>query len=199
MDSPTLLVRLEVHMATYSALQLPTPVASNMYPLPGKVRSVADSGAQMDILAVRELENMRVLPSSLIPVRAQVNGASHGSIINIIGGIVLSVKGMNTRSRSSLQLFYVADNVSSTYLSLSTLKALGVVSPDFPRIPTMDEATVAASHLKKCTNDGVVNPGQISCSCPARTLSPSTPATLPCAATPENVPQLKEYLLDSCW
>ena len=198
MESPTLLVRLEVHMATYSALQLPTPMASNnKCPLPGKVRSVADSGAQMDILALHELENMRVLPSSLLPVRAQVTGASHGSSINIIGGILLSVKGINTRSRSSLQLFYVSDNVSRTYLSLSTLKALGVVSPDFPRIPMMEEeATVAATGPKQCTNDGVVAPGQTPCSCPARTLSPTAPATLPCAATPENVPQLKEFILD---
>ena len=158
-------------MATYSALQLPTPMASNnKCPLPGKVRSVADSGAQMDILALHELENMRVLPSSLLPVRAQVTGASHGSSINIIGGILLSVKGINTRSRSSLQLFYVSDNVSRTYLSLSTLKALGVVSPDFPRIPMMEEeASVAASGPKQCTNDGVVAPGQTPCSCPART------------------------------
>ena len=86
LESPTLLVRLEVHMATYSALQLPTPMASNnKCPMPGKVRSIADSGAQMDILALRELEAMRVLPSSLLPVLAQVSGASHGSSINIIG------------------------------------------------------------------------------------------------------------------
>ena len=139
MESPTLLVRLEVHMATYSALQLPIPKASNKkYPLSGKARTVADTGAQMDILALRDLENMKVLPSSLLPVRAQVNGASHGSTINIIGGIVLSVKGLNTRSGGSLQLFYVSDNVSRTYLSLATLKALGVVSSDFPRIPMIE-------------------------------------------------------------
>ena len=57
-------------MATYSAPQLPNPMASNnKCPMPGKVRSIADSGAQMDILALREFEAMRVLPSSLSVLR----------------------------------------------------------------------------------------------------------------------------------
>ena len=58
------------------------------------------------------------------------------------------------------------------------------------------EAVIAASGPHKCVNDGVVYPGQNQCSCPTRTLGPSSPAVLPCPATPENVPKIKEYLLN---
>ena len=195
-DSPTLQVHLEVHTPTYSALHLPLPmVHPQSHRSPNKVSSVADSGAQMDILARYDLEKMGVSSTSLFPVRARANGASQGSTIDILGGIILKIKGAHSQSRSTLQLFYVASNVTRTYLSLSTLKALGVVEQDFPKIP-MANSTIAATGIKKCVNDGVVHQGQTQCSCPPRTLAPSSPARLPCPATPDNIPKLQQYLLE---
>ena len=122
--------------------------------------------------------------------------ASQGSNFIIVGGVILRVRGLVPGSCSSLQLFYVASNVSRTYLSLSTLKALKVVPIDFPKVGMEDEAVVAAYGQAKCSNTGVLQPGDPPCSCPTRTMPPSTPPTLPCVATPDNVPCLKQYLLE---
>ena len=199
MDSPILPVTLEIHVHTYTALKLPPPVMSR--PHKTKVRSVADSGAQLNIIPVREITAMGIKIDSLLPVSVRVSGASQGSSINIVGGVLLRVKGLASKSCSSLQLFYVANNVSRTYLSLSTLKALRVVPVDFPKVGMDEDIVVAAngqavSGPARCTNTGVVQPGDKPCSCPNRTVPPVSPPKLPCSPTPENVPRIKQYLLD---
>ena len=198
MDSPTLSIHLEVHHSSYSALQLPPPTSPYLKPtLNRKTNGVADSGAQMNILPAQDVVAMNIQLSSLLPVRVRVGGASQGSKINIIGALLLRVRGTMAGSKSTLQIFYVADNVSRIYLSLSCLKALGVLPPDFPRVAmAKDMVEVAAAEMKRCMNDGVVLPGQQPCTCPERALPPSTPPSLPCPATPDNLPQLKQYLLD---
>ena len=62
----------------------------------------------------------------------------------------------------------MADNVKRIYLSLATLKGLGVLPPDFPNVGTVPE--VAAVGRTKCSNEGVAIPGEAPCSCPVRTL-----------------------------
>ena len=47
----------------------------------------------------------------------------------------MKVEPPDGKGPSTVRLFYVAENVSRTYLSLATLKALGIVGPDFPRWP----------------------------------------------------------------
>ena len=50
---------------------------------------------------------------------------------------------------------------------------------------------------KKCSNSGVSTfPTESPCSCPRRVLPPETPPVLPCAPTPDNVPQLKQFILE---
>ena len=70
--------------------------------------------------------------------------------MNILGAVFLPVKGMLPNSRDTLHLFYVADNVFSIYLSLSTLKTLGIVPPDFPMIGTKGQVAGVGVHM--CTN-----------------------------------------------
>ena len=201
MNSPILPVRLEVHQPTYVAMKLPLPYNRHHaahHPL--RTSGVADSGAQTNILPTAEAERMGISLPSLLPVRVRISGASSGSKINILGGVVLAVKGMSARSCTSLQLFYIADNVARIYLSLSTLRGLGVVPHNFPRVAEISE--VGAAHTAQqgpqaqCSNSGVVLPGDSPCTCPHRTLSPPKAATLPCAATEQNLPQLKQFLLD---
>ena len=137
---------------------------------------------------------MKLVPDSLLPVNTVVSGATKGSRLNILGALFLSVKGLAPNSRETLQLFYVADNVSTIYLSLSTLKGLGVVPLDFPKIAMAD--MVAGVGLQKCSNDGIVTEGQTKCSCPKRTLAPDLPTSLPYPPCKENIPKLKDWILD---
>ena len=193
MNIPTLQIRLKLHLGTYAAMNLPPPDTRSRV-VNTKTTGVADTGAQMNILPVKELSRLRISAESLLPVNAAVSGATEGSRLNILGAVFLSVRGMSHNSKETLQLFYVADNVVTIYLSLSTLKGLGVVPLDFPRIATVD--TVAAVGVKKCSNDGIVTDGQTRCSCPSRTLAPDFPTTIPYPPTKENIPKLKAWILD---
>ena len=202
--SPRLPVRLEVHTTSYKWLNLPLP-----QPMQGSIdalkgQAVPDSGAQMDVCGTNLMHRMGVDLTSLFPVRARIFGASRDAQINIIGGILLLVSDPDDHtgnvSRSTVRLFYVASNVTSTYLSLATLKALGVVEPSFPKFAALGPAqgVLAAStaSLPPCTNSGVVMPGDQPCSCHKRELPPNSPASLPCPPTEENLPRLKQWLLD---
>ena len=155
----------------------------------------------MDVLPIKIVQNMGLDPCSLIPVKAQVVCASQGSKLNIVGGLFLQVRNPGPHSQTSpsaLRLFYVASNVSRTYLSLSTLQALHVISADFPTIPYSPTTVGAVSpaSLPPCTNNGVILPGEKPCHCPKRSLGPTEPSKLPCAPTEENLPKLKQYILD---
>lgn len=89
MDSPTLPVQLQLHMGTYTALQLPIPnTPRNKQVLYSKATAVADSGAQMNILPEQELTRLGLDRSSLLPLSTTVSGATQGSRLNILGGII---------------------------------------------------------------------------------------------------------------
>ena len=200
LPSPQLRVKLELHTETYHTMDLPAPNAVSGHTHRSTIdQAVADTGAQMDICSVSTAKSMGLDTSSLLQVQARVCGATRESEILIVGAIFLEVQHPTQPSNSTVRMFYVASNVARTYLSLGTLKALGVVEESFPRIPAMWE--VAASNTSKsaiptCTNSGVVTPGEKPCSCPNRTLPPTDPPKLPCSPIEENLPILKQYLLD---
>ena len=149
MDSPTVKTCLQLHLDTYAAMSLPPPHTQH-----GKravsmtTMAIADTGAQMNIIPVQELEQLKINLTTLLPVQTAVSGATKGSRLNIVGGLFLSVKGLSPNSAETLQLFYAADNVRHTYLSLSALKALGIVPSDFPKIKVVPQ--IAGMTNNKC-------------------------------------------------
>ena len=202
--SPQLTVRLALHEPSYTSLSLSLPVS-----LDGrggafqdrKEKGVADTGAMMDITSEAMVRAMGIDSTTMIPVKTRVFGATSAEL-DVIGAVLLHVSPPSPDNKpvySTVRLFYVARNVSKTYLSLSTLKALHVVEEQFPRIPPMMEVAASTTQqpaVPTCTNDGVVLPGEKPCSCPKRDLPPPTPASLPCSPTEENLLILKQFLLD---
>ena len=165
--SPQLKISLKLHIDTYESMSLPMPVRTAGHSEKGVDTSgVADTGAQMDICSVSTVRSMGLDTTSLLPVKARVFGASKDAELNILGGIMLEVRPpylLQDQVLSTVRLFYVASNVTKTYLSLGTLKALHVVEEEFPRIPEMVE--IAASEegemvIPKCENTGVVLLGE---------------------------------------
>jgi hypothetical protein len=206
LPSPVLPVKLEVHGPSYSWLDIPLPRALRGGQSKGlSGTAVPDTGAQMDVTSVSTIRSLGLDESYLFPVAARVFGASRDAEIDIIGGILLKVQppGPNP-STSTIRMFYVARNVSRTYLSLSSLKALGVVSPEFPRMSALQQGSMASisarepAGLPPCSNDGVAQPGEMDkpCGCPRRALPPTGKPALPCAPTEENLDALKQHLLD---
>ena len=153
-------------------------------------------------------------------------GASRGAEIDIVGGSLLTV-GLPGTGNPNIKtpsphfcMVYWAKNVSRNYLPMSAMKAMGLVSHNFPSLhqtPRSRPSQLAASEsrgvrpppaeprtvpdtrevgLPPCSNSGVLLPDDKPCSCPKRTLPPSSPATLPCAPTEENLPRIKQFILD---
>ena len=214
LPSPLLKVCLSVHKSSYIHLALPLPrVLPGQGLQPVVKEAVADTGAQMDVMSAATARGLGIDSATLLPVKARVFGASRGAEIHLLGGILLEVRPPGTipppgtdvkGDISTVRLFYVASNVSRTYLSQATLKNLGIVDANFPRFQNFPakarlqtlETKSKAGGLPPCSNTGVVTPGQLACSCPRRQLPPSTPALMPCPGTAENVPKLKQFLLN---
>ena len=198
-SSPRLQVNLAIDSNTYQELGLRPPSVSSPPHTETETDGIADTGAQMCICGIGLMARMGVDVSSLLRVKARVTGATRASKVDIVGGIFLTV---TTKQSSTKCLFYVASNVSQTYLSLSALKNLDVVSPYFPEPPPKKILVVSAAQaqtpasLPPCSNSGVVTDGEKPCSCPKRALPPEKLPDLPCAPTPENLPRLKQFLLN---
>ena len=202
--SPLLEVTLELHTTSYLGLDLPLPrfLQGRSSSRPVTASGVADTGAQMDICSPALVQQLGIDTSSLFPVKARVFAASRGASIDIIGGIIvkMSAPGRQT-ALSTVRLMYAASNISSTYLSLSTLTDLRVVDEAFPRIKdkiavVASTSTAQCASLPPCTNSGVLVPGEQQCYCTALTLPPTSKPSLPCLATEENLPKLKQYIMD---
>ena len=96
------------------------------------------------------------------------------------------------------------------YLSKEACIDLGTIPANFPEIghysdTDHEEIPVNASNdtavhcavfgLPKCSNSGVVRPEDTPCSCPTMSLPPTDRPALPCAPTVENLPHLKQWII----
>ena len=199
--SPCHPLEIKLDRAAYADLHLPIPIFSLR---PRRIRSqqsCMDTGAQLVTVPVSILSYLGVREQDLFPVVTNLNTVT-GTPVDIIGGILLVFTGTNPTTgavRSTRQLAYVSRSVPYPFLSREACADLGVIPSSFPAIGSCDAgktATVAAStQPHTCTNTGVSSPGDPPCSCPARQAPPSSPPTLPCPPTQENLPQLKQYIL----
>ena len=194
--SPTLPVELSLCHRAYQDLQIPPPSTKKPGQVPRSTvrRSVADTGAQLNVMDVQTLKDMGIDEKTLAPCTVKLRGATRGSEIDVLGVVFVEVRAPGppaTRARLPQQ-FYVASNVTQTYLSFRCLQDLGVVSEMFPRAgeawPRIS-GILDGNAAGKCDYDGVSM-----CSCPDRELPPRTPAELPCAPTEANIPKLEEYI-----
>ena len=211
LSSPSLPVRLKLHTEIYVQLGLQQPSRKPRKRQEGSQeasnQAIADMGAQMDICSIAVMHQLGIDPTSLVPVKVRIFGTSRGARIEIVGSLILEIldpsgHAVKLRMALAVHLFYVAANVSSTYLSLANLKALGVVKPAFPRFGTASSTRLATSYsspldaktassqstgkatvgLPPCQNIGVVLEGDKPCSCTRYNLSATTPIALQCAA-----------------
>ena len=169
--SPTLIVSVEIMQHTHERFgkKLFRPLQRT------NLTATADSGCQTCTAGPELLTDLKCPTSYLVKTRHRINGIT-ASGLNIIGSIFLhiAVGGKSTR-----QIVYIASNCQGLYLSQTALKDLGLLDKYFPH--SHNAATKQANH----------------CTCPARTSTPSRPTVIPFEPTPENVPKLKQWLLDS--
>ena len=137
LDSPQLPVSFSVDHNAYAALGLSLPRSRNN--VNGKTKlgyGTADTGAQLTVVPVRQIENMGIRIDSIFPVQSRLNGAQDAPIM-VEGGILLVITATDPKTgitRSSHQLCYVSRHVTTTFLSLSACIDLGLVPRSFPSV-----------------------------------------------------------------
>ena len=164
-------------------------------------KATDDTGAQLTVMNVGELHSLGVKQETILPVATNVNTVT-SSAVDIVGGIFLRISAhdeLGKQRRETRQLVYVSKSIQGIYLSEEACRALGLIPHKFPTVGqfSQEPASVSGmSQLRKCTNTGIVGPDEKPCNCPKRSLPPTDDPVLPCEPTEENLPILKQYILD---
>ena len=147
------------------------------------LEAIADTGCQTCTIGMDAIA--RLCPEEyLIPTRHRIVGITDASLA-IAGIVFLRIRGPSgTETR---QTVYVSKNVKGFYLSESALKELGAIDEHFP--------ATSQSNVSRAQAGPALQQEEDDCSCTPRTATPDRPDTLPFAPTPENIPRLKEWLL----
>ena len=213
--SPIHPMEVKVDRAAYADLNIPGPCSSLRSRRIPNPQSCLDTGAQLTTVPVNILTYLGVKEQDLFPVLNNLNTVT-GTAVDIIGGILLVFKGNNPltgKARSTRQLAYVSRSIPHPhpFLSREACVDLGVIPSSFPAIGSCDydRSSALAGGIensvgkqephdpdKPCSNSGVCSPGDLLCSCPIRQLPPSSPPALPCSPTREDLPVIKQYILD---
>ena len=177
---PVVVVGIAVSSDSYEQLEIPEPASHQ----PTNVQAVADTGAMVLVGGMNLVHQLRVKKQELIPVSYNIGGADNGPL-ELIGGLLVEV---SLGDRSHKELCYIAKNVTELLLSEATMKALGMIPENFPDVgPSM--ATVQKCEVKDESNPEV-------CGCPVRAKPPPVPQSLPFPPTEENIPKLKDWIIE---
>ena len=193
---PVLQVSLALDRAAYKELgvNMPELVRKTGAGHSRARNATTDTGAQLTVISLAELNALGAKRESIFPLSTVVNTVTKSSV-DIIGGIFLRITAYDERSstvRSTRQLCYVSTTIRGIYLSEDACLALGCIPASFPTIG--DCAPIETPSPGKCENTGVGS--SVSCHCPKRAMPPADKPELPCQPTVENLPRLKEYILN---
>ena len=150
--------------------------------------AVADSGAQVSIFPSRMLKGKTPITFAPSPSRTDIRGAD-GSSLEVSGAVDTTVSATNPSGEliTAKVRFYVVNNVTECYLSCGAMRALRIVNEHFPEAGSSDRHDCSLCTLSAKTTG---------CECTPRGRPPSTPLQLPFPATTENIPRMKQWLLD---
>ena len=157
------------------------PVISNI-----PITAIVDSGAQCCVWSWDECKASGFKREDLIPVRQKLNAVSNNNI-RIFGAVILRLSGdpFGTDTNQCGTITYVSPDVNGFYLSNEAMKQLQIVPPDFPSIN--QPGNVHTLHTPDAHE---------TCTCGDRAMPPEPPQDLPFEPKPENIPKMKQWLLD---
>ena len=110
--------------------------------------------------------------------------APNKASIKILGAAIIRLWGTAKSGKrvKTRQILYGTDNADKLFISCEACISLGMISEDFPSI---SEAALLITSSKEAI-----------CDCPHHTLPPPRPTNPPCPPTEENIPRIKQYLMD---
>ena len=121
---PVVIVGVSVSGDGYEQLEIPEPAEHE----PTNVQAIADTGATVMVGGIDLIHQLRVEKHELIPVSHTVGGINHGRL-ELLGGLLVNI---SLGDRDHQELCYIAKGVKEVLLSGATMKALGIISENFP-------------------------------------------------------------------
>ena len=149
---------------------------------------VADSGAMYDVWSLQEYLNAGYSERDLHPVSLSLK-AANTSPIHINGAFFGEVSGTSVDGSLIMTkvMIYVSRDVKGFYISETTMFNLGMLPKNFPT-----PGCALSSHIAASTGDEIDQEEDT----PPRHPLPPRLASLPFPCTQENIPKMKDFLLD---
>lgn len=179
-SQPYVNVQMSTNEADYNALGFTLTCT----PKSCTVLGMADTGCQSCLCGLQVIHKLGISERDLLPVTMRMHAANKVPI-RILGAAIVRLTGRAKPGEQleTRQILYVTDSTDKLFISREACISLGIISDDFPTIGEMTPLDVNGST-------------QVICDCPRRKLPPPPPTSLPFPATEDNVPKLKQYLLD---
>ena len=172
------------------------------------VEAIADTGAMTNVWGLSDFQKAGFSMEQLEPTSAIVR-AANGQKLDICGQFNAIVKGKSPSDEDirTNTVIFVSKCVNGLFISKETLIKLFIINEDFPVIGQHKNGKHFVNYDVLCNSldnegkrdllSGCSHPIDDSlCKCPQRTAVPPKPKSLPFAPTPENIPNMKQWLLD---
>ena len=176
---PFITLKMSTHKEDYQSLGFTLPCQANTCTVSG----MADTGCQSCLCGLQVIRKLGISERNLIPVTMRMHAANKAPI-KIIGAAIVRLSGISKSGKQmeTRQVLYVTDAADKLFISREACTSLGIISEDFPSI---GEVAPLMNNSK-----------EVICDCPRRTLPPPRPTKPPCPPTEENVPRIKEFLME---
>ena len=149
------------------------------------IDGVADTGCSIMCAGVQACHMLNFPVVNLLQSDVTLKVAD-GRELTVMGAVPVDVSIRNMPGHTSKQLLHIVSELKTLFVSKSCLMDLGVISPNFPMPPLQQEKIdILEEDLQ----------GRAPCGCLTRALPPDPPE-LPCEPTEENIPKLKQFIID---
>jgi len=181
---PVLSLKKCTAKADYDNLGIPHVKVS-----PTQIEAVTDTGAQSCLWSRKEFLKAGFALTDLIRVTHQMQAANTAPI-HIDGAILLRLSGcdQNNKEVEAGVMVYISPDAKQFYLSKEAMIQLGIIPPNFPQI--------GASFVEKSECGSIVSVQLAPCGCRQRLSPPGKPVDLPFEPVPENVANMKAWLIE---
>ena len=173
------------------------------------VEAIADTGAMSNVWGLRDFEKAGFTTRDLQPSTVTIS-AANGQTLDISGKFNAVIEGRaENENIITNTIIYISRSLNGFFLSRETMIGLYIIDEKFPVIGQCRNVNGAElNHSKDLCNglndnfvralfSGCSNPLDSSqCGCPQRSAVPPRPKSLPFAPIPENIPKMKQWLLD---
>ena len=172
--SPRINVHVELIREEYERLG----VACNGT-ISGTVSAITDTGCQTTTCGTEILKALNIPETDLLKTRHGIIGITDNAL-DILGTFLANI---TFNKKCCKQMVYVTSKPMGLFLSERACVDLGIIDEDFPNVSR------AGASKSKPSNDG--------CECVLRSKAPDMPDEIPYEPSEENIPKLKEWLINA--